>query len=185
MDSVPGSPGANDNASGVAVLLELARVAAASDQVMFVRFAAFGSEEYGDDGRHHVGSTVYVDRLGKRGRRRQAGMVSVDMVADGRPLLTGTSGISSPVVARTLYRKARRLGIGMRYETTCDCSDNGPFEHAGIPAAFLWSGPEPDYHSASDTVPNMSPDHLVRSGRAVRALLIDLDKGMLDRFRRG
>lgn len=185
MDSVPGSPGANDNASGIAVLLELARAAAGTEQVMFVRFVAFGSEEFGDDGRHHVGSQTFVDRLGSRGRRRLAGMLSVDMIADGRPLLTGTSGIASEVVARTFYRKATDLGIDMRYQTTCDCSDNGPFEHAGIPAAYVWSGSEPDYHSPSDIVANMSPDDLMRTGRAVRALLVDLGKELLDRFRRG
>lgn len=185
MDTVPKAPGANDNASGVAVLLELARVAAGTDQAMFMRWVAFGSEEYGDDRRHHVGSQTFVDRLGDRGRRRLAGMLSVDMVADGRPLLTGTSGIASEVVARTFYRKATSLGIGMRYDNMCDCSDNGPFEHAAIPAAYVWSGPEPDYHSASDVVANMSSDDLLRSGRAVRALLVDLDKELLDRFRRG
>lgn len=182
VDTVRGSPGANDNASGVAVMLENARLFAGTPQVRWVKFVAFGAEEYGTDGRHHVGSQVYVKRLGSDGRRRTAGMVSVDMVADGRPLIIGTAGIGHPRVARTIYRKLRRAGLAVDYQVTCDCSDNGPFERAGIPGAFMWSGFEPNYHDASDTVPNLRPKHLVRSGRAARELLQDIDAAMIDYF---
>lgn len=183
MDSVPGSPGANDNASGVAVVLEMARIFAGRRPSKFVRFVAFGSEEFGADGTHHVGSEVYVRRLGPRGRKRLAGMVSVDMVADGRPLIVGTSGIAHPIVARTLYNKIDAARVKVSYRDICDCSDNGPFEHAGIPAAFAWSGSEPDYHSPTDTVPNMSRDDLERTGRAMKAFVRAVRKKMLERFR--
>jgi len=183
MDSVPSSPGANDNASGVAVVLEVARIVAGKEPARSVRFVAFGSEEYGDDGTHHVGSQIFVNRLTPEGRDRLGGMVSVDMVADGRPLLVGNSDIADDVVARTLYRKVRNAGIGVRYHVLCDCSDHGPFEHAGIPAAFAYSGPEPNYHDASDTVPNMKPNHLLRTGKAIRAFVSSIDRAMLQRFR--
>lgn len=183
MDSVPGAPGANDNASGTAVVLEIARLVANKEQGRYVRFVAFGSEEYGDDGRHHVGSEVFVRRLGDEGRKRLAGMVSVDMIADGRPLIVGNSGIASDVVARALFRKIDNANIAVRYETACDCSDNGPFEHAGIPASYAWSGDEPNYHDPSDTVANMKPKDLLRTGRAIRAFVRQLDQAMLDKFR--
>ncbi len=184
MDTVPGAPGANDNASGVAVLLETARLVAGHPKARYVRFVAFGSEEYGTDGRHHVGSQVFVNRLGPRGRNRLAGAISVDMVAAGRPLLVGTSGIGPAVVARALFRKIDNAGIAVDYRTLCDCSDNGPFEHAGIPASFMWSGPQPCcYHSPDDTVPNMEPNDLERSGRALRAFVGQLTRSMIDRFR--
>ncbi len=184
MDTVPESPGANDNASGVGVMLEIARRIAGKEQARFVTFVAFGSEEYGTNGAHHVGSQVFVNRLGDEGRKRLAGMISVDMIADGRPLITATAGIGPPIVARTLYRKMSAAGISTTYEVTCDCSDNGPFERAGIPAAFLWSGREPDYHSPSDTVANMKERDLLRTGRGVRAFIKDVDLGMVRRFRR-
>lgn len=184
MDSVPASPGANDNASGVAVILEIARMIADTPQARWVRFVAFGSEEYGDNGAHHVGSAVYVDRLGRKGRNRLAGMLSVDMIADGRPLIIGHSGISEPVVARSVYRKVRRAGIGTRWAVSCDCSDNGPFEHAGIPASYMWSGDEPNYHDPSDTVGNLRPADLVRTGRAVKAFVSELDSKPLAYYRR-
>ena len=185
MDSVPGAPGANDNASGVAVILEMARIFAGREQAQWLKFVAFGAEEYGRYRTHHDGSRVYVERLGNKGRERLGGMISVDMVADGRPLLIGHSNIAgNDIVARTVYNKMDKAGFGVRFITLCDCSDHGPFEHAGIPASFAYSGKEPDYHSPSDTVPNMKPDDLARTGKAVRAFLKHVDKAMLDRFRR-
>jgi hypothetical protein len=184
MDSVPRSPGANDNASGVAVMIEIARLVKDRSQAEFLKFVAFGAEEYGTDGRHHVGSQVLVNRLGQRGRRMLPGMVSIDMIADGRPLIDGTAGIGPRVVARTLLRKMRAADVNAVYRTTCDCSDNGPFERAGIPAAFLWSGDEPNYHLPSDTPRNLRPDDLKRTGRGVRAFVKDLDRDLIARFRR-
>lgn len=184
MDTVAGSPGANDNASGVAVMLEIARLAAGTKKAEFVRFAAFGSEEYGTNGLHHVGSQVFVDRLKKEGRRRLAGMISVDMIADGRPLIVATAGIGPPDIADRFAAIARARDIGVDRQTTCDCSDNGPFERAGITAAFLWSGSESNYHDDSDKVKNMEPDDLVRTGRAVRYFVKQLDARMLRRLRR-
>ncbi len=186
IDTVARSPGANDNASGVAVMLEVARLIAARPQAELVRFVGFGAEEYGVDGRHHVGSQVFVGRLRAEGRRRLAGMVSVDMVARllGRPLTVGESGFASDVVARTLYRKIKDAGIDVRYRTLCDCSDNGPFERAGIPASFMWSGTEPNYHSPTDTVRNLSRASLWKSGRALRAFVRALDLDLVRRFRR-
>jgi hypothetical protein len=183
MDTVRRSPGANDNASGIAVMLETARIMAGTRQAHWVRFVAFGSEEYGRNGQHHVGSHVYVKRLGRRGRNRQAGMMSIDMIADGKPLIVGHAGIGPPRVARTAHRKIRAAGIGTRYRVTCDCSDNGPFELAGIPSVFLWSGFEPNYHDPSDTVRNMKPRHMRRTGWAVRVFAKDIDRGMVRYFR--
>jgi hypothetical protein len=184
MDSVPTSPGANDNASGVAVILENARLFAGRPQAEWVRFVAFGSEEYGTDGRHHVGSERFVARLRPKGRRRVPGMVSVDMVADGRPLIVGNAGIAEGAVAKMLYRDLKRARIGVAYQTTCDCSDNGPFERVGIPAGFMYSGDEPDYHSSSDTPANLKPRDLERTGRALRAVLQKLDRKRITRLRK-
>jgi len=184
IDTVAGSPGANDNASGIAVMLEVARLVAGQPQARWVRFVSFGSEEYGANGRHHLGSEEFVSRLGARGRTRLAGMVSVDMVADGRPLIVGTAGMGPRIVSYSFLHKARKRGIRAVYRTTCDCSDNGPFELAGIPAAFIWSGSEPDYHAPSDVPANLSKRDLYRSGRAVRAFVRVLDRKTIRHFRR-
>jgi hypothetical protein len=184
MDSVPRAPGANDNASGVAVVLEMARLVKDDPRGRFFRFVAFGSEEYGKDGTHHVGSQVIVNRMSRRARKRTPGMLSVDMIADGRPLIAGYSGFASDVVARDVHRKLERAGIDMTFRVLCDCSDHGPFERRGIPAAFLWSGDEPNYHDPSDTVENMSVKDLGRTGRGVRAYVRSFTRALIDRYRR-
>lgn len=183
IDTVHDAPGANDNASGTAVMLETARIFAGSEQSKWLRFVSFGSEEYGSNGVHHVGSHKYVRRLGNKGRNHVAGMISVDMIADGRPLIIGTAGIGPPRLAKTMFRKLRRTNIGVDYQQTCDCSDNGPFEMVGIPASFMWSGFEPNYHDSSDRVENMKPKHMRRTGRAVRIFLQQLDHAMISNLR--
>ena len=60
----------------------------------------------------------------------------------------------------------------------------GPFEHAGIPGSFMYSGPEPNYHDPSDTVANMDPADLERTGKAVRAFVLTVNQALIDRLRR-
>ncbi|CAN5569620.1 hypothetical protein BH20ACT23_BH20ACT23_11610 [soil metagenome] len=183
MDTVRRSPGANDNASGIAVLLEMARISANRNPARLVRFVAFGAEEYGTNGQHHNGSQVYANRLGKKGRKRLGGMASIDMIGNGRPLIAATTGMAPQVVARTVFNKMRDK-VAMSYRITCDCSDNGPFERGGIPAVFLWSGFEPNHHEPTDTVANLEPKDVRRTGLGFRYLLERVDQDMIRRFRR-
>ncbi len=73
-DTVPGSPGADDNASGVAVLLEIARDIQSVFLEMTVRFIAFTLEESG-----YIGSSRYIGSL-KKGKEEILGMISLEMV---------------------------------------------------------------------------------------------------------
>lgn len=73
-DTVPGSPGADDNASGIAVLLEVARKIRTAHINGSVRFIAFSLEEY-----NFIGSAHYVEKL-KKGEEEILGMVSLEMV---------------------------------------------------------------------------------------------------------
>ncbi len=68
-DSVPGSPGANDNASGVAALLALASAFARQDLSRTIRFVAFVNEEAPFAHSDTMGSTVYAKRSRERGER--------------------------------------------------------------------------------------------------------------------
>ena len=76
-DSVAGSPGADDNASGVAALLELARLLAGTTLPRTVRFVAFANEEapffYGDE----MGSKLYAARAHAQGEHVEA-MLSLE-----------------------------------------------------------------------------------------------------------
>ncbi len=73
-DTVPGSPGADDNSSAVALLLEVARNIQAVPLESTVRLIAFSLEEY-----DYAGSTHYVGSL-KEGGEEILGMISVEMV---------------------------------------------------------------------------------------------------------
>jgi hypothetical protein len=73
-DTVPGSPGADDNASAIAVLLEVARNIQTVPLECTVRLIAFSLEEY-----DYVGSTHYVESL-EKGEEKILGMISLEMV---------------------------------------------------------------------------------------------------------
>jgi len=78
-DSVAGTPGANDNASGVAALLELARLLTGTALPRSVRFVAFANEEapffYGEE----MGSKRYADHARAQGERIEA-MLSLETI---------------------------------------------------------------------------------------------------------
>jgi Zn-dependent M28 family amino/carboxypeptidase len=76
-DSVAGCPGANDNATGVAAMLELAARLSRSPQRRTVRFAAFVNEEPPFFQTAHMGSLVYANAAQARGDRI-VGMLSLE-----------------------------------------------------------------------------------------------------------
>jgi Zn-dependent M28 family amino/carboxypeptidase len=78
-DSVSGSPGANDNGSGVAALLEISRLLAAEHPRTTLRLVAFVNEEPPFFHRRKMGSMVYARRARRRGDRI-AGMISLETI---------------------------------------------------------------------------------------------------------
>jgi aminopeptidase YwaD len=173
LDTVPQAPGAEDNASGVAVVLELARLAAAAETRLPVVFVAFAAEEPrgSGDGGHHFGSTAMVSRLSGDERRSLRGMVSLDRVGVGRAVPICTGGLGSPGVQRELVRAARRVDVATRSCHDNRASDHWSFEKAGLPAARLGSTPYPQYHSAADRPGVVNPAQLRRVGRVMWAWL--------------
>ncbi len=175
LDTVPQAPGAEDNASGVAVLLELARMAAAAPDALRrpVVFVAFGAEEPrgpGDD-RHHYGSREYVATLTGRQREAVAGMVSLDRVGVGTVVPVCNGGAGTPAVARELRSAARAAGVPVRDCGSNRSSDHWSFETARIPAARLGSTPYAGYHSAQDRPAVVARAQLDRVGRLMWAWL--------------
>ena len=66
-NTVTGSPGANDNASGVSALLEISRLFASIEPALTVRFVAFVNEEPPFFMSHQQGSMVYAEAARRRG----------------------------------------------------------------------------------------------------------------------
>jgi len=80
LDTVPVSPGANDNASGVAAMLELARVTRARTYPFGLRYIAFDGEEPNRDG-----SAFYIGELSADQRAAISLVLNLDMVGAGGP----------------------------------------------------------------------------------------------------
>jgi hypothetical protein len=174
LDTVGVAPGAEDNASGVAVLLELARLAADAPPVA-IRFVAFGAEEPRGSGdqMHHFGSQRYVRSVGDDSA--VTAMVSLDRVgvaASSVPICTGGTGPTA--VRDALLDAAGEAGIDAH---GCEnrASDHWSFEKAGIPAARLGSVPYAEYHSTRDLPGVVDPEQLERAGIIVWQWLLDLN----------
>ncbi|HEV8056748.1 MAG TPA: M28 family peptidase [Nocardioidaceae bacterium] len=167
LDTVPQAPGAEDNASGVAVLLEVARMAVRGDTRLPVVFVAFGAEEPRGEGDqlHHFGSQAYAGRMTVQQRSALRGMVSLDRVGVGRVVPICTGGVSPPTVQNQLTRAARRVDVPVRRCDDNQSSDHWSFEKEGMLAARLGSTPYAAYHSAADVPGVVRRAQLARTGR--------------------
>ncbi len=169
-DTVASSPGGNDNATGTGVVLALAE--ALSGRRLAVEFIAFAAEEHQPPGgEHHLGSAAYVAALANPDVVRA--MVSIDMVGNGPVLSVGRLAGSPDGVQSELIGASHQVDIPHRRIVRGDISDHGPFARAGIPAAWLWSGPHPAYHSVADTFEVVRPEVVGWAGRATMQWILD------------
>jgi hypothetical protein len=142
-------PGADDNASGVAVLLELAsRLPLAPTMERGIVFVAFTGEEAGRKGSRH-----YVENERRYPVSRAVGMINLDTVGRlGRNKLI-VLGAGTAKEWAQLFReigKAERVEIATS-DQQLDSSDHVSFQEAGVPAVQLFTGPHLDYHRPTDT----------------------------------
>jgi Zn-dependent M28 family amino/carboxypeptidase len=185
-DAVPGSPGADDNATGVAVLLELARMFATEPIKYPLQLVAFDMEEYG-----LLGSTEYAAKLQQQQQPLRL-MISLEMLG----YCNSTPGSQTyPPPLQHIYpsrgdfiglignwrtlrdligisRSIRKVGVPSQWLPVPNKghivrqtrqSDHAPFWDAGYPAmmvtdtAFLRN---PHYHKPSDTIATLDLDFL-------------------------
>ena len=188
IDSVAVSPGANDNASGVAVTLELARVLATASVRPTVRFIAFGSEEISGatPDEHHFGSRYYATSLGTAGQADVAAMVSIDMVGYGSTFNVRNLQWAPQTTVNALRTQASFMSQPLPYLKDfgrSGWSDHEQFERVGIPSAWLEWREDPVYHTARDTAAHIQPSRVRVSGRLVRAWLLGMTQAELDALR--
>jgi Iap family predicted aminopeptidase len=172
LDTVPQAPGAEDNASGIGVLLATAEALSTTRSRLPTVLVAFGSEEPrgpGDDD-HHFGSRHYVERLSPIQRRSLRGMVSLDRVGVGAVVPVSSARGPDPLRAG-LLRAARRAGVPTQALTDDRASDHWSFVRAGLPGARLGSTPYAGYHSPGDVPSVLDRAQLRRTSRVLLSWL--------------
>ena len=201
-DTIPDSPGADDNASGIAVILEVARNIQAVPLDSTVRLIAFSLEEY-----NYIGSTHYVEKL-KKGGERIIGMISLEMVGftgprqDYPPYLDPKYypnvgdfiAIIGNERSRGLLEKVYRSfkihipqlplellivpGNGEGMEEV-RLSDHSPFWDQGVPALMVTDTSflrNPNYHLPSDTMETLDFEFMRKVAMGIYYSVTELTK---------
>ena len=178
------APGADDNATGVAVALEVARVLSGVSLPFDVRFALFSGEELG-----LLGSDVYADSVAAAGDTIY-GVLNVDMIAyklaSGNPdtchIVTnpGSKWLADWLVGTTEeYPDAFAGSSVLRIDEALAYSDHASFWRDGYDAVVAIEHAHagdrnPVYHTLADTLGNIFPSQLALVARLVAGSLVRL-----------
>jgi aminopeptidase YwaD len=150
-DSVPGTQGANDNASGVSLVLEIARAMAADGLDEGLCFATFGAEESGLHGSRHMAAEMQT-------AGEPAVMVNLDVTGRGLPV----EAIGDADLIGLALETGEKLGIetipsNLPANTG---SDHMSFSQLGVRVLFFASGDYSDIHTPQDTFERIEPGTL-------------------------
>ena len=202
-DSVPETYGADDNASGIAVLLELARYTTQEKISLPIRFVAFTAEEPPTFGTRHQGSKVFVQSVLEK-KDEILGAIILEMVGytsneQSYPLVLKWMGYPSKgnFIGIVGNRKSKKFGQSifqsfkkneqLPVETLfvplngwilpdTRLSDHSSFWDAGLPAVMITDTAffrNPNYHTPQDTFDTL--DYFFMA-ELVKSLLITLKK---------
>ena len=173
-DTKPNTVGANDNASGVGVVVALADALAgiAADLDVPVMLVAFGAEEFQQDtGVHHIGSETLAADLADR----TVAMLSVDMIGNGPTTKVVAMRDHDATLQQRLLAVAGSAGIAdVEAHVAGDISDHGPFALRGVPAAFMWTGDDGRLHTPADTFEHLDAADVQRAGDLTLAWLLGI-----------
>ncbi|WP_082233675.1 M28 family peptidase [Halobacillus massiliensis] len=182
-DSVANGPGANDDASGVSGVLELAKIMANTPTDTELRFITFGAEEKGLVGSYHYASTLSQNEVD-----RTAAHFQMDMIGsrDAGDLIMFTPDGNKNLVTDLGASAGARVAEVVEYGKL-GRSDHVPFFERGIPAALFIHAPlEPWYHSPDDTIDKISKEKLTEVTKIVGAAVYQIarpDTPALERAR--
>jgi aminopeptidase YwaD len=142
-------PGADDNASGTAGVIELARLLAAEPkQKRGVLFITFAGEELG-----LLGSSYYVNHPG-RPLDKAVAMINMDMIGRAREGKVFIGGAGTGTTLRPMLDEIvpkHKLKVDFSDTTGYGSSDHTSFTTKQVPVLFFFSGLHADYHKPSDT----------------------------------
>jgi hypothetical protein len=166
--------GADDNASGVAVLLELAALLGQElEPDRSILFVAFSAEEW-----DRKGSRRYVETMKRWPVEECLAMVNLDTVGrlEGKKIRVLGAGTATEWI---------HIVMGVGFTTGIEASaimddpggsDQTPFHERGVPAVQIFSGPHEDYHRPSDDVERIDSEGLVKVARFVREMAVYLSE---------
>jgi Zn-dependent M28 family amino/carboxypeptidase len=163
-------PGANDGASGVSILLELARTLPTKS--VPVELVFFDAEDNGglDNRQWIMGSQAFVQTL----TVKPQAVVIVDMVGDAN-LNIFEERNSDPKLTAEIWAKAANLGFGKYFVSTPKydmIDDHSPFLAAGIPAVDIIDFDYPYWHTTADTLDKVSAQSLQTVGETLWAWIV-------------
>ncbi len=180
--------GVNDDSSGVAALIEMARVMSDYEFDATIYFAAFAGEEVG-----LVGSTLMAARLKEEGKPIE-GVITLDMIGnieggngfiDNKRMRVFSAGPADSS-SRQLARYAKKIGEKFFPSVEIDCifradrfgrgGDHTPFVLEGWPGIRMMEANE-NYsrqHTTNDTLDNMDVDYCTQNIRIVASILASL-----------
>ena len=198
LDSVLDGPGINDNGSGTAALLDVARVIAQEHPALRVRFGFWAGEEYGI-----LGSRSYTESLRAPEVAEIAAYLNFDMLGspNGVPLVydARSAALGSAQITDFLVGYLEDGGIGAEPTDLGSSSDHALFDALGIPTGGIFSGATEEktaaqaakfggsaeepmdtcYHLACDTAENVKLDMVAAFGQAALALAVAMASGQL------
>lgn len=167
-DSVPQAPGASDNATGTATVLEIAAVLMANGAAGNNCFVLFGAEELG-----LLGSRYFVSTLSQEEKDHIKAMLNFDMVGVGDDTWWL---IGSPELQQRMGALATSLGIDTEPSNLIGTSsDHASFLAEGIPTLMFHRWQDPLLHTPQDVSDRVRSDLLEQAARMGLALLAVLD----------
>jgi hypothetical protein len=184
--------GADDNASGVAGVLELARLFSAEGMrpKRTLMFVAFGGEEEG-----LLGSNYFVNHP-VLPLSQAVAMINMDMIGRMKENRLIIGGVGTAQEWRDLITENNKPSISMRnaepkdwspplgsgFMLTLNEDGYGPSDHSSfyakqIPVLFLFTGTHDDYHKPTDTAEKVNYEDEARVVSFVRNLVLSVDAG--------
>ncbi|MBI5360812.1 MAG: M28 family peptidase [Planctomycetes bacterium] len=162
--------GANDNASGTAALLEIAKALSATKPGRSILFASFGAEEQGI-----TGSTFFCDHPTVP-RENIIAMLNMDMLGRGEPDKIWLIGVlRNPELADIVKKLNAETGVNLNLQDNIEFafpygSDFWPFHVKKIPVMNFTSSRFTEYHTAGDTADKIDHQKTLKSARLVLAV---------------
>ena len=164
--------GADDNASGVAGVLEAAQYLVSKELNRTVLFMAFGAEELGI-----LGSNYYVNNP-VFPIEKTAAMINLDMIGrmkDKRLILNGAG--TSTVWKEMANRINGNFGFELAFnEGGFGGSDQAAFYGKNLPVLFFFTGTHTDYHKPSDDVDKINPEDGAEIVKFLAETILEIDR---------